>query len=428
MLSWTQQSYENICFYTTFRCYEVLVKEYALAYNANPAEAQKYDYKQNYTILLTDALIEEKIAAIEKDSILEQTSAYQSVRYFSEHKIFSEDLFNKFATKLTELSIKYEWRSKNATDLLPYIKEIYPVIGNCIQPIKLKNTTALSGLWSSISGRTTVSGSGTKSLILDNATNAEVISIVAELFYTMTAIGQQVIVPHDEITAVMSHSENQGLMIAKLHDLHQNGFDTSNYSEALCKCDLFNDEHIAMLCQFFKCTDINIAPNSRKLSELSHVLNILLDGTHEKCKTISTMLDNLITEESMEKVFEAQLKDLSTDSLSKLSSKLQRFAIAQFVESIEDYKDDEKVLTSIATFGKSTEITQLIPVINTKLVNSNTLPATALAMTARIILNLHSLRKNEILQIKANLTNVPANKLSEDIIKQCLEHIQSLSK
>ena len=24
MLSWTQQSYENICFYTTFRCYKVL--------------------------------------------------------------------------------------------------------------------------------------------------------------------------------------------------------------------------------------------------------------------------------------------------------------------------------------------------------------------------------------------------------------------
>lgn len=25
MLSWTQQSYENICFYTTFRCYRILV-------------------------------------------------------------------------------------------------------------------------------------------------------------------------------------------------------------------------------------------------------------------------------------------------------------------------------------------------------------------------------------------------------------------
>ena len=25
VLSWTQQSYENICFYTTFRCYRILV-------------------------------------------------------------------------------------------------------------------------------------------------------------------------------------------------------------------------------------------------------------------------------------------------------------------------------------------------------------------------------------------------------------------
>lgn len=32
MLSWTQQSYENICFYTTFRCYKVLGSSYRSIY------------------------------------------------------------------------------------------------------------------------------------------------------------------------------------------------------------------------------------------------------------------------------------------------------------------------------------------------------------------------------------------------------------
>ena len=64
-------------------------------------------------------------------------------------------------------------------------------------------------------------------------------------------------------------------------------------------------------------------------------------------------------------IFEVSLKEITTEELSKFSSKLQRFAIARFVEDIDSYKNNEKVLTSIAAFGKSTEISALVSVINT---------------------------------------------------------------
>lgn len=405
-----------------------LVKEFAQAYTENPIEAQGYDYKNNYSIIITDELVEEKIGLIEKDSMLEPSSAYQTVRYFSEHRKFSESLFNKFALKVSELGIHYEWKSNNSTPLLPYIKEIYPVIGNCAYGLKLSDTTAISKLWTVLSGKATVSGRGERSLILDNVGARDVIDNVIELFYTITSISNKAIISQSEITQIMKQDTNQYLLLTKLYDLHKNGFDISYYFDALSATTQFSNEHIEMLEKAFMCQDVNVVSNAKKISELSRLLNIIVAGTNERCRAISGMIDRLTENSDLADIFEVVLKDKSTGELAKLSPKLQRFAVARFVEDIETYKDDEQVLTSIATFGKSTEISIIVPVINTKLVNSNTLPSSALDMTARVILSLKSLRQQEIESVKANLSTVPENKLPKDKIEECIKYVQSLSK
>lgn len=404
-----------------------LAKEFAQAYMENPLEAQKYDYKKNYSVLITNDLIEENISAISKESMLEKTSAYQNVRYFSEHKSFSESLFNKFAKKISELSIRYEWKGNNAVSLLPYIKELYPVIGNCLSGLKVTDASGIANLWTSISGRTQVSNRE-RSLILDNSGNREVIDQVLELFYVITSISQRQIVPADEISNIMSHEENHGILLLKLYDLYKNGFDVSHYSDALCHTDKLDATHLEMLDAMFHCQDADIVPDSRKISQLDHLVALIVDGIHENIKAISSMIDELAMVEELEFIFENVLKNKSTDELSKLSPKLQRFAVAKFVVDIENYKNNETVLKSIAAYGKPTEISALVPIINTKLVNSNKLDSDSLQMITRVILSLRSLKKQEIEQIRVNLKGIPGSKLPAETIKECIEHIESLSK
>ena len=184
--------------------------------------------------------------------------------------------------------------------------------------------------------------------------------------------------------------------ITVLNNLLAKGFDISYYREAILAVDTYSDAHLQLLSHLWS----ENCPKRRRLDK-EQIANILTQMD-------SSGVDHgdfLVKEAKSNELFKEQLlihlEGKPVENLALLKNELRCFVVKKFEEKFDDYKQNEAILTLIATSGTETGIHKLVNLICTKLMEGENIK-----YWTSLIYKMREIEKKESNQLTSTIENL----------------------
>lgn len=263
-----------------------------------------------------------------------------------------------------------------------------------------------------------------RGFILDNIHQPVVIHDVLSFFKLSSLITGEIIVPPG-IVSIIQESRNYDTEITDdLYELLATGYPIEQYSDQLIKIESYSDNHLHLLdylLKLKKADNTYYITDEKVRSVFEKLLATAIGETNENTALIGTIRD--IAEDSRNAgVLSSLLLSKDKEWLLSLPNELRGYAISVFADNVEEYKEQQNILTLLASKGDSKARKAVVRIANAK-INDDQKRADGL----EIIKSFESLSASDAKPLITSLEFIKDNNPKEaKSVNDCLLHLESI--
>lgn len=266
-----------------------------------------------------------------------------------------------------------------------------------------------------------------RSYIIDNIDNIVVISELITFFYEASHITKEVVVDYDTVAFLIEKEKyNQDILdvFAKLYD---EGYPIENYSSQILAIKDYCAMQLKMLDYLLKhkkadgsyyVNDTDAKSVLNRLLDFSLAQNNNMKSEHENA------ISNLVLDQRNAKVLTSIFLEKDKKWLLALPKQLFGYAVKIFEEHLDEYKEQQNVLTLLAEKGSKKAKRTLIGIVNAKINNDE-----ERSKGFEILLSFDGLTASDIKPLVTSLEYIKENNPNlKDKVELCQKHFDEMTK
>ena len=384
-----------------------------------------YDFKDNNQHVFTDKFIEIVLGRIDesKESVIRAISILADKMKFTGKQ--QATIIDSYGRSMPDYNVS----SNNTADMLIWIEEITGLLNKSGEnPLHTQLANSLDSLTKKIIKETQVQGRYSnqtvpRSYIIDNLNNKQTIDGFLDYFRAVSLTIQSKVIAHQTLELIASH--NNGVYCGKILEilafLQRKGYPVENYKGVILTYGNYDANHLQLieylLMQKKEC--LNEAAIKQIANELLD--KIKAENTETKEPYIQTIV-RLSDDELFMAILVSILLEKDKEWLLSLPKELLQYAVSAYEANLDDYKDNNEVLSLLAAKGKKSTIHKIVQMTVSRL-HSGSLSIYDL----QVIQSLASLNDSDKKLMRDNLAYAKENYTGfEEEIEKCINHVDSI--
>lgn len=390
-----------------------------------------FDYGAKSGEVYADSILEFVISKIKDD---EDNAVKCMLHIASKIKIDKKYLVS-FVNAVNEVTPAYDFNSNNTDALKKRLNEVNQMMGkasHCI--LDGKDKECLANFYEKFKKVTTQSVQQNynriqvnRSFMIDNIENEAVINNILLFFYETSHLTKVSIVDTETISSLIAKGKYNKGIVETLCNLLNEGYPVEIYSNNILEIKDYSQKQLLLLDHILK---VNKADGGYYVGDdkVKSVLTKLLD--------LSLAKDNELKNEHANAISTLVIDDRNADVLTKiflekdkkwllaLPKDLFGYAIKVFEDNLNDYKEQQNVLTLLAEKGSKKAKKTLVGIVNAKINNEKERDK-----GFEILLSFEGLTASEIRPLESSLEYIKENtpQLKEKV-EQCQKHLDGMAK
>lgn len=351
-----------------------LEKVILAACKANIKGFMTHEYsKDNSKIVYSDEVLKYILSQMNSN----EDDVNTVMRHVASKIELSSNNFSSYVKALTDVTPDYDFSQNNSAELQKRLASMNKMLALC-KNVRLsgKEAQGIKDFYQKFASETTVTSRNypqsttQRGFLIDNAGQANVISDISEFFRLSSIITNDTILHPQTLKFILDLNSHNDELINIVAELHKDGYPVENYSEPLLSLSSYSYKQLVLLDYLLKLKKADgvyyISDDSVK-KELEKLLVFILDDKNGDTKAQIDAIKVLVEDERNAKVLTSILVAKDKNWLLSLPEELIGYAISVFEANIEDYKDQQNVLTLLASKGSSKGRKAVVRIANSKI-------------------------------------------------------------
>ena len=391
----------------------------AIEDNSELLDFAGYDFKENKDHVYTDKFIERVLDKIEND----QDIVFSTIYTIAQKLKFTGDQLAKIVEKYYQAMPAYDPNTNNSGDMQIWIEETTNLLNICNHnPLHTRLANNLDAQTQKIIKEIKYPGK-TRSYIIDNQQNNETIENFLDYFKAISLQVQIRILPAKTLENIAAYNNGayRGKVFEILASLQELDYPVENYKNTILTYGQYDAKHLQLI-------EYLMIQKKGSLDEeaIKQVLNELLNKIKtEPAETTAPYIQTIIkiaNDETIKNALVAVLLEKDKEWLLSLPRELLQFAVSAYEANLDDYKDNDEVLSLLAAKGKKTTIHKIVQIAVSRL-HSGSLSVDDL----HVVQSFTSMNDTDKKLMKDNLSYAKENYTGfEEEIGNCIKHIDQL--
>lgn len=289
----------------------------------------------------------------------------------------SSNNLSAYVKALTEVTPDYDFSQNNTAELQKRLASMNQMLALC-KNVRLsgKEAQGIKDFYQKFASETTVTSRNypqsttQRGFIIDNSGQANIISDVLEFFRLSSIITKDTILHPQTVKFILDLNSHNDELINIVEELHDGGYPVENYSDPLLSLSSYSEKQLVLLDYLLKLKKADGAyyiNDDNVKNEIEKLLAFILDEKNGDTKAQIDAIKLLVEDERNAKVLTSILIAKDKKWLLSLPEELIGYAISVFEANIEDYKDQQNVLTLLAAKGSSKGRKAVVRIANSKI-------------------------------------------------------------
>lgn len=289
----------------------------------------------------------------------------------------SSNNLSAYVKALTEVTPDYDFSQNNTAELQIRLASMNQMLALC-KNVRLsgKEAQGIKDFYQKFASETTVTSRNypqsttQRGFIIDNSGQANIINDVLEFFRLSSIITKDKILHPQTVKFILNLNSHNDELINIVKELHEGGYPVENYSDPLLSLSSYSEKQLALLDYLLKLKKADGAyyiNDDKAKNEIEKLLAFILDEKNGDTKAQIDAIKLLVEDERNAKVLTSILIAKDKKWLLSLPEELIGYAISVFEANIEDYKDQQNVLTLLAAKGSSKGRKAVVRIANSKI-------------------------------------------------------------
>lgn len=263
--------------------------------------------------------------------------------------------------------------------------------------------------------------------VISQMDNEGVVDAILNLCFNTYRLTKETVSSVDTINKILQTQTNRSVVNGKLLALLKDtDLSLSPYFNIILQDSTYDDNAITLLKRsllYEKSGVYSVSDESAK-NKLKTILDLVHNDDNRKLQLIN-LLDELVPEDRISKLLRDLIPLYPQEVIAQLSQQLQTLAIDIILDESrrEEIESNIPFLCVIAQYGHTHHIKKLVPIINSKMLNSNTFDD-----AINIILCLTRISKSIEKSLSSNLELVEQDDGNKEAIINAKDHIQQIIK
>ena len=388
-------------------------------------EFAKEDFNSNKEHIFTDKFIGSVLNKIDSD----RDTAISVIYTIAQKLKYSGEQLSSIIEKYCNAMPEYNVNSNNSADMQIWIDETTKLLNICEpNPLNTHLANNLDALTKKIIKETQVSGrvynqTIPRSFIIDNQLNDKTIESFLDYFNSISRQVQTKILPPKTLETIATYNSGayRGKIFEVLTSLQISNYPVENYKSTILTYGQYDSNHLQLL-------EYLLIQKKGSLNEetIKQILNELLEKIKTgAAETIALYIQTIIktaNDESIKNILVTVLLEKDKEWLLSLPKELLQYAVSAYEAKLDDYKDNDEVLSLLAAKGKKSTIHKIVQIAVSRL-HSGSLSVYDL----HVVQSFSSMNDTDKKLLKDNLSYAKDNyKGFEDEIDKCIKHIDLL--
>lgn len=355
-------------------------------YDLRPRQTLEQTYQESCE-LFTDDMVKKVIAEIKlEDFGFEDVANWQFQQICKHTNLQNGTLLNEYLKKVAEVMPDYVSNGSQNPTLIQILKDVNNTFSYCPSAI-LSSSEGISGFIGKIQKTATVNvnynRTDVKSLYKDSVQNEDDLS---ELLTLLSESGRlysaDLFFSEQFITFMLKNELVNKKAISILQELAEIGCPIEKYSASIAEYLTFDDSYFEVLHYCFNDSDTTkprVEDNNWIKARIDGILKVIVENGDED---FAKFLNKESESEAINAILLESLSTLSLSELEKLPI-IRDKAVKTFEQHIDEYEDNQTVLSVIGRCGSRSGIHSLIRIIINKLTGHQEVVAVELIKTLR---------------------------------------------
>ena len=390
-----------------------------------------FDYDANSGDVYADNILEYVISKIKDD---EDNAVKCMLHIASKIKIDKKYLIS-FVNAVNEVTPAYDFNSNNTDALnkrLDEVNQMMSKVSHCI--LDGKDKDCLVNFYEKFRKITTQSVQQNynriqvnRSFMVDNIENEAVINDILTFFYETSHLTKSSIVDSETISSLIAKGKYNKKIVETLCNLLNDGYPVEIYSNSILEIKGYSHKQLLLLDYILKVKKVDgsyYVSDDKAKSVLTKLLDLALAKDNELKNEHANAISTLAIDDRNSNVLTNIFLEKDKKWLLELPTNLFVYAIKVFEDKLNDYKEQQNVLTLLAEKGSKKAKKTLVGIVNAKINNEKERDK-----GFEILLSFDGLTASDIKPLMSSLEYIKDNtpKL-KDKIEQCQKHLEGMDK
>ena len=416
----------NVCQRFTKRMLLKPIKDqFVNVYNLRPRKTLEQSYVEPRE-LFTDELAKTVIAEIKADDFgFEGTANWQFQQICKHTNPQKGDLLDEYLKKVTEVMPDYSSDNSHNGTLIQILTDVNVIFVTC-PSATLSSIEGISGfiekLQKTVSVNDRYGHSEIKSLYKTSADKGENLDEFVQLLRESGRLHNSDFYFSESLMTFLLTNEHVGKKtIVALRDLAESGCPVEKYAVSIAKYSTLDEPYLSVLHYCFN----NPATSKPRVEDrgwikarIEEILNAAVEkGSEDLTKYLKTESES----DAINAIITECLSSLELSDLEKLPI-IRDKAVQTFEQHIEDYKDNQAVLSIIGRCGSKSGIHSLVLIIVNKLTGHQEVEAVELIKTLRYC------NPTDRRLINSTIESIEENIINHSSREEIAKHLEEIKK
>ena len=266
-----------------------------------------------------------------------------------------------------------------------------------------------------------------RSFIIDNIDNDSVIIELLNFFYEASHLTNATIVDVDTINSLIDKKKYNQTIIDVLVKLLEEGYPIEYYNESILAIADYGTKHLSLLDYILKVKKENgdyYVDDEETKQVLNRLLDLSLDKDNESKAEHVSAIQNLVKDPRCESVLTGIFLEKDKQWLLSLPEDLFGYAIKVFEEHLDEYREQQNVLTLLAEKSSKNVKKKLVSIVIAKINDEK-----ERNNGFEILLSFNGLTRAEVKPLASSLDYIKDNnpELNEKV-DECQKHLEMMTK